>query len=120
MENRRMNTEECLNDKENSHYYDHEGNRISIKEWATLLEVSNYKILGRKKYPDGSLLSTVWLGLDHGHGLSRKPMIFETMWFDEKGNAEIIERYTDLEAAKEGHYELEKYYNKIKKGKENA
>src|SRR5262249_41846496 len=39
-----------------------------------------YRRVAHDDLPDGSYLSTVWLGLDHGHGLG-PPLIFETMRF---------------------------------------
>ena len=48
---------------------------------ARLLEHDrDYQHVARDELPDGSLLSTVWLGLDHAHGYG-PPLIFETMRF---------------------------------------
>jgi hypothetical protein len=46
--------------------------------WAELHANPDYRIVAWDKLPDGSWLSTVWLGLDHGIG---RPLFFETMRF---------------------------------------
>jgi hypothetical protein len=56
---------------------------------------------------DGDTLwvSTVWLGIDHGFGMSELPVIFETMVFGGKDN-QYCQRYcTEAEAAA-GHTQL--------------
>lgn len=49
--------------------------------WARLRESMTIEdvLVARDDLPDGSYLSTVWLGLDHGFG--GRPLIFETMRF---------------------------------------
>jgi hypothetical protein len=47
--------------------------------WAQMREQPDYPIVAVDELPDGSRLSTVWLGLDHGYG--GRPLIFETMRF---------------------------------------
>jgi hypothetical protein len=59
--------------------YDRDGNPISLAEWGALRDDPEYRTLARDE-PDGYLVSTVWLGLDHGWGLGI-PVIFETMVF---------------------------------------
>jgi hypothetical protein len=69
--------------------------------------------------PDGSYLSTVWLGLDHGFG--GRPLIFETMRFTGKERGESMEfpdpfgedgettnqlRYTTEEEALAAHHAI--------------
>jgi len=59
----------------------------------------------------GWMVSTVWLGLDHGFGFSKVPIIFETMIFapgDVRLGADddldqYQERYATEEAAQAGH-----------------
>lgn len=48
--------------------------------WGRMMQDPNYRIVALDDLPDGSYLSTVWIGLDHSHGLSQ-PLIFETMRF---------------------------------------
>jgi hypothetical protein len=66
-------------------YYDRQGFPIpsdgvesSTCVWARRLD-SSYRIVAEDELADGSRLSTVWLGLDHGGG--GRPLIFETMRF---------------------------------------
>jgi hypothetical protein len=65
-------------------YYDRHGFPIpgdvreSVLAWARLHADRTYSVLAHDELPDGSRLSTVWLGLDHGHGYGH-PLFFETM-----------------------------------------
>ena len=56
-----------------------EGNDSATRAWAHMMETMD-RTVARDDLPDGSCLSTVWLGLDHGHGIG-PPLIFETMRF---------------------------------------
>lgn len=55
----------------------------SLMEWGELFETEE----GRKKKQidfteiDGYTISTVFLGIDHGFDLTKKPILFETMIF---------------------------------------
>jgi hypothetical protein len=49
-------------------------------------------------------VSTVFLGIDHGHDITLKPILFETMVFGGKYDGEE-ERYTTWEEAEKGHHE---------------
>jgi hypothetical protein len=67
-------------------YFDRQGFPIpaadgvdSTLAWARMLQDPAQQIVARDELPDGSRLSTVWLGLDHGFG--GPPLIFETMRF---------------------------------------
>src|SRR5262245_63474845 len=50
-------------------------------EWARRREAATYEevCVGRDEFPDGSYLSTVWIGLNHA--FIGPPLIFETMYF---------------------------------------
>ena len=62
-------------------WYDRAGNPISLDEWVRLRGTPGYTIVARTDL--GPLyVSTVWLGLDHGHGYGGPPIIFETMVFE--------------------------------------
>jgi len=50
-------------------------------QWAKLHSDPDYKRVARDELPDGSYLSTVWLGLDHNFGFGGPPLFFETMRF---------------------------------------
>src|SRR5262249_37446221 len=53
---------------------------LPTRRWAQMMEDPEYRQVAYDELPDGSWLSTVWLGLDHAHGLG-PPLIFETMRF---------------------------------------
>jgi len=88
-----------------SFYYDKNGKPIDRSTWSEQLE--KYKAIAHTKLPDGKLISTIWLGLDHGHG-EGPPLIFESMVFPEDGNMSELEcrRYSTYADAKAGHDEL--------------
>ncbi len=56
---------------------------------------------------DGLRISTVWLGLNHNFLNIGKPLLFETMIFDDDGDCgwdyHYQERYTTWDEAVEGH-----------------
>ena len=54
-------------------------------------------------------VSTVWLGMDHGHGDNESPVIFESMVFCFGEGIECW-RYRTMEKAKEGHAKLVKLF----------
>ncbi len=67
-------------------YYDKEGFPIpsdgevpDVIVYARMRETTD-PVLAHDELPDGSWLSTVWLGLDHQYGVGA-PLIFETMRF---------------------------------------
>lgn len=104
-------------------YYDRQGNPITMEEWAALMEADlrgEYRIVCRTDLPDGSWLSTVWLGLDHSFAVMwmsnepPPPLIFETMRFGdtmggedfpdpEDGEPTSQVRYSTEADAREGH-----------------
>jgi hypothetical protein len=53
---------------------------MPVLQWAKLHQDIEYRVVAHDDLPDGSYLSTVWLGLDHSAGMG-PPMIFETMRF---------------------------------------
>lgn len=79
------------------HYCDRELKPISWGEFALLFESLEYKTI-RRDIIDAQLLSTVWLGTDHGGGT-----FFETMWFPVDGE-DMQWRYCTEDEAIEGHY----------------
>ena len=54
---------------------------------------------------DDVRISTVFLGLDHNHGLSGDPLLFETMVFVD-GVTHQMRRYFIWEEAEAGHAEM--------------
>jgi hypothetical protein len=79
--------------------FDKQGNPIDFIKFAELTENRSYRILGRDEFPNGSYLSTIWVGINTAlHGKE----IFETMFFDENGNTKSIGRWeTESEAIKQ-------------------
>lgn len=97
-------------------YYNKNGKKIELLEWAKLLENKDYKVINQEVLPDGKWVSTVWLGLDHQFG-EGKPLIFETMVFPKEGDyIELdLDRYSTLEEAKLGHKKMVKKYVQVTK-----
>jgi len=74
-------------------YYDRQGFAIgadgdtpAVIVWAQLNERPDYRSVALDDLPDGSMLSTVWLGIDHG--FMGPPLIFESMRFS--GSHEVM------------------------------
>jgi len=89
-------------------YYDREGKRISLAEWARLFEDrEGYGRIAEEDVltPNGELawVSTVWLGLDHNYFGSGPPLIFESMVFEQGMDDRYMDRYPTEQAAREGH-----------------
>lgn len=89
-------------------YYNRDGGLITMWEWTTLFSDAAYKRVALDEVitPDGRWfrVSTVWLGLDHGMGMSELPMIFESMVFGPDTSAEeYMTRYATLAQAEAGH-----------------
>lgn len=59
--------------------YDKNGMEITPHEWALLFEQEEYRRVAWDELPNGCIVSTVWLGIDHGFGRFDRPLIFETM-----------------------------------------
>lgn len=82
-------------------FFDKEGKSISLREWVELFENTEYCRIRIDEVGPWTV-STVWLGLSHGHSYTGDPLIFETMLFM-KGQPNECHRWTSLEAAQEGH-----------------
>lgn len=88
-------------------YYNRQGVLIDAAEWCRLSSDRAYKSVAETK-GSGRLVSTIWLGLDHGYAGKRR--IFETMVFPIDKGGEVsnwgeldAERYSTEEEAKAGH-----------------
>jgi len=94
-------------------YFDKNGVEISMQEMAALRANEEYSTIRRTVLPNGSLVSTVWLGIDHGYQ-SPVPIVFETMSFKRGESGEIdwggvhSNRYATEEEAIKGHEEIVK------------
>lgn len=88
-----------------SSYYDPWGNPIDLWTWSNYSFDPEWKRIG-EDIIDGYLISTVWLGLNHGW-FQNKILIFETMIFRDDGKDNIFqdyqERYSTLDEARNGH-----------------
>jgi hypothetical protein len=87
-------------------YCDKEGNPMSLWEWMNFNNDMSYKVIGKDDF--GKIhVSTVWLGLNHNFEPFGKPLIFETMIFDENEQPgelnQYQERYCTEEEALDGH-----------------
>jgi len=71
-----------------------------VLEWAKLFETKD-RTVARAEI-DGSLVSTVFLGLDHNYYRSGPPILFETLVFRGPLDGEM-ERYSTIEEARKGH-----------------
>lgn len=94
-------------------YFDKNGVEISMQEMAALRANEEYSVIRKTVLPNGSLVSTVWLGIDHGYQ-SPVPIIFETMSFKQGEDGKIdwggvhSNRYSTEEEAIKGHEEIVK------------
>ena len=70
--------------------------------WARWMETAAHRRVALAHLPDGTKVSTVFLGLDHNFMLDGPPMLFETMVFGGKHDM-FQKRYCTEEQAKEGH-----------------
>lgn len=92
-----------------SMYFDRQGKAIGFGDWAALRHREHegdfsYKFVALDKI-NGVRVSTVWVGLDMG--LMGRPLIFETMVFDDDADMAPFEdftrRYATEEEAHAGH-----------------
>lgn len=99
-----------------SNFFDKDGKPLELYEWAKQMEDFNYRRIKYEILPNGYIVSTVWLGLDHSHSEIMK-LIFETRVFEKKGSWSNLdrERYSNLEEAENGHKEMvNKWSKKVK------
>jgi hypothetical protein len=87
------------------HLYDRAGNPISFERWRLLFEDKRYQQVAADHVGE-VLVSTVWLGLDHGW-LDTPPIIFETMVFGaEQTGDDEQHRYSTEAEALAGHQRI--------------
>lgn len=91
-------------------FYDRDGNLIDLETYARLSADGDYRLVQQDDVltADGRTMwvSTVWLGVDHSHGLTGGLLIFETMVFVEGMNCEYCLRYSTAQEAHAGHEEV--------------
>jgi hypothetical protein len=84
--------------------YDRKGNPISIAEWMMLFHDRDYQVLAQTRVGE-VLVSTVWLGIDHGFGYTEWPVLFETIVFGPIDSGEEHRYETEGEALR-GHRKI--------------
>jgi hypothetical protein len=78
---------------------------VDLLTWARWQEANRLRCqIARDVLPDGTLVSTIFLGLDHGFGLTARPLLFETMVFDASGEITTCHRYATRAEAQDGHH----------------
>lgn len=103
-------------------FYDRRGEEIDQVEWTGLIGDMDYKRVGSTLVHNRFRVSTVWLGLDHSHGFSVLPLIFETCVFDlhdmivtsvmSMPTSTVVARYPTFDAAQRGHRRIVKELRK--------
>jgi hypothetical protein len=58
-----------------------------LEEWCDLIEGRSGNKIIKQEEVNGKFVSTVFLGLDHGWGNPKKPVVFETMVFSHPFNS---------------------------------
>lgn len=76
----------------------------SLREWARWFETADRNVM-RTELIDGSVVSTVFLGIDHGWSSSGPPVLFETALFADDGDVNVCGRYCTWAEAEAGHRE---------------
>jgi hypothetical protein len=88
-----------------------ENHRDEVLVWARDFEDRGREPVASTSIPGGGRVSTVFLGLDHSHGLSERRQLFETMTFP----ARECWRWATYDEALEGHAALVAELTKGKK-----
>ena len=96
-------------------YYDIDGKPMEMMDWAAA-QNPEYKRVAQDTIEKGGRkywVSTVWMGIDHGFGRAKAPLIFETMVFDagqmsvgHLGEDLWMDRYATKTEALAGHEEI--------------
>jgi hypothetical protein len=96
-----------------SAFYDLDGNRITMRQWARLTEERNSRV-SVSTLADGTYISTVWVGLDYSFGSERQPLIYETMVFPSENDWHELdcERYSTRVQAVAGHQAMVEKWSK--------
>ena len=99
-----------------ANFYDKDGTPLDLMEWGRKLEDNDYKRVGLDITVNNIRISTVWLGLDRSFTEHGRPLIFESIAFDDndlyttersKFAPDLDqERYSTLEEARQGHQRM--------------
>jgi len=83
-------------------YFDRNGEPMTVEAWASSLEKN--RRVAETTLPDGTWISTVWLGMNHRYAGDGPPLIFESMAFDKDGvGDQDCERWSTEAEARAGH-----------------
>lgn len=87
-------------------FYDRQGEPLEIAKADELLGDIDYKRVARDEIGP-YVISTIWLGVDHGWDGDGRPVIFETMVFGpgDVGDIDLV-RYCTEDEARAGHEEV--------------
>lgn len=101
-------------------WYGKDGKAITAEEWGKTCQGSD-RIVARTVLPDGAIISTVLLGLDHGRDAKGLPLIFETMVFPGAGSyaGQDMDRYATLDEARAGHERIAGRWRRRSGGNKN-
>lgn len=77
----------------------------SIHDWGNFMGNPDKKTVVRDEIK-GTIISTVFLGLDHNYSNIGKPILFETMVFGNKKYEDFQQRYCTRKEALEGHHNI--------------
>lgn len=83
-------------------HYNRAGEQISFDEWCELMRNKEYRWVEHTDLPDGSFVTTMWLGRNHGGG-EGAPLIFESLDFPDQQHLRL---YSTEAEARAGHLEL--------------
>ena len=103
----RKQADELLNSRD--YYYLLDDNKkpykFTLREWGEWFQDSRGDDRRRvaEDEIDGKRISTVFLGMDHNLYGEGRPLIFETMVFDENGDEMYTNRYSLWEESLNGH-----------------
>ena len=83
-------------------FYNRQGGQVNLFAWAA--QFDHDRRVAEDTLPDGTYISTVFLGLDHQFG-EGPPLIFETMVFssEDDSNELDVDRYSTETEAQAGH-----------------
>lgn len=75
-----------------------------MNEWSKFFQVGREASHLKHNFSDGSYLSTIFLGIDHGYDFNGgPPILFESMLFTGEGEEEYQERFATYAEAKASH-----------------
>jgi hypothetical protein len=84
----------------------------SLEEWCVFFEdIENRRVASTNiDETTGTVVSTVFLGFDHGFGESEEPVLYETMVFSNiEALSDQMQRYTTHKLALSGHEQMVEY-----------